>query len=284
MGAIGAFAMIAPRSLFIWGAIAVSLSLGCGAPETVDPVPRPSTTTTPPDTGSGGGGGEGGAAATPIRTVEQRHPFGNVAATDNLLWDGDFEWSSAFADQYGWLSGPPYSYSFPWVTIGAACRSGVKCVTLPKNKAVVGIGVGAESAPVAVTVFAKPATGTCSGVDVFLLQLFPFSKDVNVPPIAETPDATGWCQYQATVETYPEKVYLLVDNNTGEALVVDDAVVRAVPPPGAPPAAAPAHFGPPTAERAARLDEAREAIRSLRGPHVPPPNAARRAFEERHAR
>ncbi len=280
----------APHSAMTSAAFTLLLSVttpfllaGCGASETVNAAPTetPETTTstgTTTDTGTGGEGGAGGAPAAPIRTVEQRSPFGNVAATDNLLWDGDFEWSSPFSDQYGWLSGPPYSYDFPPATIGAACRSGVKCVTLAKNKSIIGIGVSSRTDALAVTVFARPIKGSCADVDVSLLDIATSTKDVEIPPTTMTPDATGWCLYSATVPSYSKKVYLLVDNNTGDELVVDDAVVRPLPP-GAPPPPPPP-MGPPAAERLARHEEAREALLRLRGPHIPPPSPARRAFEE----
>ena len=261
------------------------LASGCDVDETVTPVPVSTTTatetTTETTTGTGGEGGAGGAPTAPLRTVEQRNPFGNVAATDNLLWDGDFEWSSPFADQYGWYFGPPYGYDFPAATIGAACRSGVKCVTVPKNKAVIGIGVSSKLG-VAVTAFAKPLEGTCADVDVSLLDLFSSGQDVPIPPIGMTPDATGWCLYQATAPVYSRKVYLLIDNNTGADLLVDDAVVRALPPSAPPPPPPP--MGPLPAEREERHEEARAAIRDLRGPNNPPPSPAKRAFEEHLAR
>lgn len=258
-----------------------SVLAGCNGAEELNPVPVPSATVT--DTGTGGAGGEGGAppASTPVRTVEKRNPFGNVAVTDNLLWDGDFEWSSAFADQYGWLYGPPYSYSFPAATIGAVCRSGVKCVTVPDDKAVIGIGVGAQSSPLSVSVSVRPETGDCTGVDVFLIDSISLAKDVGIPSVSEAPDAAGWCLYQGTVESYPEQVYLLVDNDTGGPMVVDDAVVRALPPGEPSPPAAPPRMEPPTADRASHREAARAAVRRLRVPHDPPPNAARRAFEAR---
>lgn len=257
---------------------------GCGVGESVNTVPTGTTETTSStgtttDTGgTGGDGGAGGAPSAPIRTVLQRSPFGNVAATDNLLWDGDFEWSSPFSDQYGWLSGPPYTYDFPAATIGAACRSGVKCVTLAKNKAIIGIGVSSRTDALAVTAFARPIKGACADVDISLLDIATSTKDVEIPPTATSPDATGWCQYSAIVPAYSKKVYLLIDNNTGDALVVDDAVVRPQPP-GAPPPPPPP-MGPPEPGRLARHDEAREAVLRLRGPHIPPPSPAKRAFEE----
>ncbi|MEZ4298824.1 MAG: hypothetical protein R3B70_27990 [Polyangiaceae bacterium] len=259
--------------------------LACSSEELIDPVPSTSTltdTTSSTDTGTGG---EGGAPpAKVIRTVEQRSPFGNVAATDNLLFDGDFEWSSPFSDQYGWFYGPPYSYSFPAATIGAACRSGVKCVTLPKNKAVIGIGVGSGESPVTVTAHARPENAACEDVDVSLLDIATFAKDVTIPAVSEAPGADGWCEYSALVPAYPQRVYLLIDNNTAKDLVVDDVVVRAAPGGGSGPTPPPPVTAPPTAERVGRRDAAREAISRLRGPIVPPNDPAKRALQEHLSR
>jgi len=276
-------------TFLLGSAVATLLLGGCGSSnETVSPAPTATTDTTSTSTGTGGGGGGGtggtggGTPGTPIRTVEQRNPFGNVAASDNLLWDGDFEWSSPFSDQYGWLYGQPYGYAFPAATIGAACRSGVKCVTVPKNKGVIGIGVGTSSSALAVSAYARLKAGLCADVDVSLMGLFTSMDDIAVPPTTEAPDALGWCLFQSTVPAFPQKVYLLIDNNTGDEMVVDDVVVRAVPAGAAPPPPPP--IAPPTAQRMLRHDAAREAAARLRGPHIPPPNAAQRAFQEHHAR
>ena len=261
------------------------------ADQDVDPA-APTTTATPTTTvttstptGEGGGGGEGGGPPAPVivRTVEQRNPFGNVAATDNLLWDGDFEWSSPFSDQYGWLSGPPFSYAFPAATIGADCRSGIKCVTVAKNKGIIGIGVGSGQSAIVATVFAKPKSGVCADVEVTLFGLFSNAPEVAIPPTTEAPDSTGWCLYRGTAESYPQKAYLFVDNNSGEDAVIDNAVLRPVAPGEAPPSPPPP-AAPPTADQKARRDDAREAALRLRGPHLPPPNAAQRAFQEHLAR
>jgi len=270
------------------------VTAGCGSEGAVNPLPQGSTGTTTASSGTsangtgtggtagtGGAGGTGGGTGTLLRSVEERNPFGNVAATDNLLWDGDFEWSSPFSDQYGWLFGPPYEYAFPPATIGAACRSGVKCVTLPKGKAVLGVGVGSKGNPLEVTAFARPKKGGCDGVAISLIQLASLGGAVKIGPDPAEPDSAGWCLYRATVPSYPKKVYLLIANKTGEDLVVDDAVVRpakVIVPPAPPPMA------PPTADDQASMDEARAAIEKLRGPHVAPPNAAKKAFEEQQAR
>ena len=263
---------------------ASGLLSACGADETVNPVSTDTTTTettTTSDT-SGTGGTGGSTSEAVIRTVEQRNPFGDVAAADNLLWDGDFEWTSPFTDQYGWLFGPPYSFAFPSATIGAECLSGVKCVTIPKNKAILGIGVTSSVSDIEVTAHAKPKTGVCKDVDVALLDPDNTLKDAEIPAVSEAPGLDGWCLYQAKVTLYGKKVYLLIDNNTKDDLLTDDEVVRPVPA-GAPPPPPPP-MGPPRVEREARHDLARAAIRLFKTPIDPPKSPARRAFEEHLSR
>lgn len=278
----------APRGLLVAALLLGGLS-SCSVDETVNSLPGDSTTSettgstsTTTDTGTGG---SGGSTAAPIRTVEKRNPFGNVAAADNLLWDGDFEWSSPFSDQYGWLFGPPYSYAFPAATIGAACRSGVKCVTIPKNKGIIGIGVSSRSSAITVTAHAKLTQGDCTGVDLSLMDLFSNAMDVEVPPLEKDPDAKGWCQYRLEPTAYDRKVYLLVDNNTGAEIVFDDAVILPAPMNGAPPPAPPP-MAPMAEARRLRHDEARQALSDLRHPVLPPKDKdpVKRALEEHFAR
>lgn len=276
-----------PTALLVT-ALLTALLPSCAVDETVSPVPgsgdTSTTTTTESTTESTGTGGSGGAPSAPIRTVEQRSPFGNVAASDNLLWDGDFEWSSPFSDQYGWLFGPPYGYDFPAATIGAACRSGVKCVTLAKGKAIIGIGVSSRTEALSITAFAKPQQGGCAGVLVSLLDIDTSHKDVDVPATTEDPDSVGWCLYRVETPAYEKKVYLLIDNNTGDDLVVDDAVVRVLPTKSAPPPPPP--MGPMEGARLLRHEEAKAAILAHRLPVLPPKDKdpVKRAFEEHLSR
>jgi hypothetical protein len=210
------------------------LAAGCGTAESVSPAPT-ATGTAGSSTGStstseGGSAGSGGAPMSmPIRTVEQRNPFGNVAATDNLLYDGDFEWTSPLSNQSGWLYGPPYDSGLPAATIGAACRSGVKCITVPEGKGLIGMGVGSKSEALSVSVFVKPETGACADVDVSLFDPVGAASDAPIPAASAAPDSTGWCLYQGAVQAYAKKVYLRIYNDTKGAIVVDNAVVRAAP-------------------------------------------------------
>lgn len=214
-------------------------------------------------------------AATPKRVLLQRNPFGNVAETRNLLWDGDFELSSPFSDQYGWLTGAPFSYSFTGARIGPECRSGIKCAALAKGKYLVGIGVARRDARLEASVWVRAPLASCAKVSVELTSLTgQVDPDVKLPLVDEGADE-GWCHYRVTADARATKTYLSIHNKSADTVIVDDAVLKAAPPLQALTIAA----GAPTAEEAASLAEVRAGIASLLGPHDPPPNGARRALE-----
>lgn len=230
-----------------------------------------------PDAGTGGGGAasDGGK---PKRTVEQRNPFGDVAETQNLLWDGDFEWFSAFSDQYGWISGGLIveSYALPTVVVGPQCKSGVKCASIAPGQGVLGLAVGAEAQPLDVSVWVSGAPQDCSAVDVVLTSVFTLGPgDPSATIAADGPAVGGWCHFHGVVGPRTKKPALYIGNQGATAtLVVDDAVVKAAP--GAEPTTLARRLTP---DSAARVEAACAAARRQMTPHDPPPNAARRAFE-----
>ena len=73
---------------------AVALAASCSQTEVLRPLPV-ETSSSSSSSGVGGAGGGG----TIVRRVIDRDPMGNVQKTNNLLWDGDFEWQIAFQDQ-----------------------------------------------------------------------------------------------------------------------------------------------------------------------------------------
>lgn len=263
--------------------LALAALAGCSAEEALQPL----STGTAADAGAGGSGGSPPDAGPPRRTVLQRNPFGNVAETGNLMLDGDFEWFTPFADQYAWLSGSSLqnlSYALPDVALGAACRSGLRCASLKKHAALVGLGLASQGTKLEVSLWAHVTAGPCSKVIVTLadwegLQDPSLNGDpsVSVKPLADEPDAQGWCHLGAVVDARQHKPVLVVSNNTAGVLLVDDVVLRKAP---ATKALLVAH-GPPSAETAAELAAAGDALRRLRGPHDAPPNQARRALERR---
>lgn len=266
---------------FWLGAIAAAL-LGCASEEQLDAVATDGGATTdagPIDDGGAGGGG-GLDAGPPKRTVTQRNPFGNVAETENLLWDGDFEWYSPFSDQYGWLAGnsaSSLSYSLPEIKIGAACRSGMRCVLLKKKRVIAGLAVASRDNKLAVSLWAHVAAGTCDKVAAVLTNFDGQNEpDVDIQPVKMEPGADGWCRYESLVDARKGKPVLFIQNNTDGEVIIDDTVIKRVP------AAmtVKAYHGPPTAELAADLADARASFHRLRGPHDPPRNPARRAYEQ----
>ena len=215
-------------------------------------------------------------AGLPRRTIEQRNPFGNVAETENLLWDGDFEWSSPFADQYGWLSGPPLGYAFSGGRIGAECHSGIKCAAVKKKGNLAAIGVSAEGSKLDVSFWAHVKMGGCEGVKASVISLFT-AGDPTAPVTADLPQPGegGWCHYHSVIAARSVKPYLLIANNTGDEIIVDDAVMKKAPPT----MTLSVKYLPPTSEDVVAVEQARAELAALRGPHDAPPNPAKRALE-----
>jgi hypothetical protein len=241
------------------------------------------------DAGAGGAGGATPDASAPLpdggpkkREVYQRNPFGDVAVHENLLWDGDFEWQSAFSDEYGWIDVPVTTFTFTGVRVGPECRSGLKCAAVPKGGGLFGIAVTTRGAGLEARFWAKPSAPkgkppSCKGITGMLTSNGGADTDAPIPPVADAPDASGWCEYHVVAPERHDKTYLYIDNGSGAEALVDDAVlVRA-----AAMKARSAELGPPTAEALAKHEAIAAELRKLpRGPHDAPPNAARRALEQ----
>lgn len=258
--------------------LAATALIGCAPGERLNPLPVDAGFT---DAGGGGSGGGGPADAGPSRrTVMQRNPFGDVAETENLLWDGDFEWYSVFSDQYGWLAGSSMGmldFTFSDIRLGAACRSGIKCAGLKKHRIIAGIAVASQGNKLEVSFWAHLSEGSC---DQIVGQLMSFGEgadpNVTIAPVSADPDPDGWCQYDAVVDPRTAKPALVISNESDGDAIIDDAVLKKV----SASRSVKAYHGPPSPERVAEREAAQEAFRRLRGPHDPPPNEARRAFQQ----
>jgi hypothetical protein len=260
---------------------ALACAPACASEEPLDPArtsptsePEPEPEPPPP-------------APSARRTVIERDPFGNVAERENLLWDGDFEWASPFADQYGWFE-PPTNPTVSDVVAGAACRSGVKCARLARGRSLVGIGVGSRTDALRASVWVRFEPGSvgpapaCDEVSVFLFGTGGVEEpdpDFDLSPDTSAPDADGACRFAGLSPPRRGKVYLLVRNRSQVPILVDDAVLARVEG-----EVAPSRRGPSrtllAAEREA-LDEAKRAALVVGRPHDGRPNPAREAFERR---
>ncbi len=204
---------------------------GCGG-EGVGggPAPWDAGVTSTSSSSSSGFGGSGGSAITPKRTVAQRNPFGNVAARNNLLWDGDFEWRSAFADQYGWMTstGSYISYALPALELGWKCRSGLKCARLGSNHRIMGLAVSSIDHDLAVSFWGKPAGGHCSELSAIFFTMSDSEQSVEVDAEGTEPDGEGWCRYAVQVSERQTAARLYIENVGQGPAIVDDAVIEPV--------------------------------------------------------
>jgi hypothetical protein len=218
--------------------------------------------------GESGSSGQAGAAGAPVRTVSQRNPFGNVQATDNLLWDGDFEWSGAFVSQYSWSSGKLWTTSLaPGIDVYPECRSGLKCAQMKKNSSIGGIAVSPRTATTRVRGWARVEPGsTCSKVSLYLAGCFTSTSSSftsPIAPVAAEPDAQGWCQYDEERPSLSETPCLFVSNKSKGAAFLDDLYVG---PGSAAPVSQPAMLDD---ETKAQIEEIRSDLRKRR--HEDPP-------------
>lgn len=240
--------------------------------------------------GSGGSGGSSGAGAggAPIRTVSQRSPFGNVKATDNLLWDGDFEWSGAFIQQYSWSSGKTWSVSgAPDIGVFGACRSGMKCARLKKGGSMGGLAVSPRTPTTAIRGWVRMGTDdTCKKVSLYLSSCF--DNDSLVKPAAattEAPDAEGWCRYEDERPTLDRTPCVFVINKAKGEVFADDFYVgpgSTASPPGSPSAAPPPGAAASAAdlEASALIGEIRDELRRHRRGTDAPPRRPPTSFPE----
>ncbi len=247
-------------------------TLGCGDDEALlEPLSRDAgieaaVDAAAPETGA--------PDATPLpmkRQVFQRNPFGNVAASDNLLWDGDFEWHSSFGAQYGWVNAVTVISvgAFSQVRASAQCKSGLKCGYLTQNQRVAAIGVSPSKSKVHASLWARVPTADCSDVGVKLISC-DYAADPDVPVLDAdgVPDADGFCHYEVVAAERQRATCLFVETRFAEGeAIIDDAVLRAAPPGAAQSDA----MGAPSARDVEVAEEARRAIKKWLRPGAPAP-------------
>lgn len=169
------------------------------------------------------------AAAKPRRTVYTRDPFGNYARAGNLLLDGDFEWLGGYMSQYPWLNVTALGAGFeqPTAVIGVKCRSGLKCAALGVGEGVAGIGLRAQDADLKVSAWMRPPAPDCLLATVSFGACFHGMSVETVPEVSATPDAQGWCHYEATVAAPSGTPCVFVSNDSAEdTVILDDVVVE----------------------------------------------------------
>lgn len=198
--------------------------VGCGEGTRLPPAPHApveDTTTTTSDTTSD-------TPVTPKREVIERDPFGNVATSGNLLWDGDFEWRPAFASQPAWFQGDNISFAGFGSTkqvVGASCKSGVKCTLLEGDDVLLGLAVASDGDDLEVSFWAYPDDGDCLVVEAQLWSQQTQSSSDVIGPASDEPGEDGWCRYVSIVPERHEAQYLFIHNAGLGSVFIDDAVI-----------------------------------------------------------
>lgn len=186
-------------------------AMGCGSDSPgINPAPTGATAPAAPDAGRDAGkdsapdvAQDAEQEAGPIvREVMQRDPFGKLDPS-NMLHDGDFELSGLNSVQYPWL-GIEQSY----VRTGAACRSGLRCINMPREHYVLGVFVWPDTPFAEVSFYGQPEASTdCEkeGVGV-VLMLDAEGQEMRIGPATPEP-VDGWCRYEATISVPTDPGY-----------------------------------------------------------------------------
>lgn len=191
-------------------------------------------------------------AGPKIRSVETRNPFGNTAAENNLMVDGDFEWTSGFG-QHGWRATSTTAEVGVSRAFGGFCRSGVSCGILENGVAMIGLATAPRGKSMLITAYSKPPQPDCGLTTISVISCTSGTvfNIASVPPTAPVPAASGWCQHRATAPAMDEQpcLYITTFAEVGQRVLIDDASIVAADGTGASPLVA----APPSAELAARV-------------------------------
>ncbi|MBM4358255.1 MAG: hypothetical protein FJ096_09100, partial [Deltaproteobacteria bacterium] len=131
----------------------------------------------------------------------------------------------SFADQYAWLYGKSIQYigyALPKQIVGAACKSGVKCIELPKGGIAIGSAVASKGHALEASVHVA-TDGDCAAINVALLGFGSDDPDVGLESKGRV---DGWCVYQGVSSEREAATWLFVENASPGPVRVDDAVVR----------------------------------------------------------
>lgn len=196
---------------------------GCGKN---DASPAPSE-----NVDAGGDAGAPGPQAV-VRTVETRSPFGNLEVPDNLLLDGDFEFTGRNG-QMPWLTFGGGGQGTLAFATGGLCRSGVRCAALAAGSEMIGWMASPKTGGMSVSLWAKPPSGSCTDLRAFVTDIEGEADGDSLVAESTKTDASGWCHFVGDTANFagaqPVVYVATASNRVQGPILVDDVVARALP-------------------------------------------------------
>jgi hypothetical protein len=209
-------------------------------------------------------------SAAPIRTVLRRNPFGNTAVADNLMVDGDFEWSGG-SGQQGWRAFSQVGEARLSRGFGGHCRSGVSCAAASYGLNLLGMAAAPAGKKMRISIWSKPPDAICasSGVLVISCTTGAVFGLASLQPTSDGAGADGWCEHLGIAPEMSEQpcLYVTAHVEPEQRVLIDDAVLVAAGD-GERISIAPTA---PSAELAAQIDRDVRRVQELRRFGRPPP-------------
>ncbi len=172
------------------------------------------------------------ATAEVVRTVEQRSPFGNLSVPDNLVLDGDFEFTGR-SGQMPWVAFGSRGQGTLNFATGGLCRSGIRCASLATGSEMIGWMAAPKTGGMNVSLWAKPPSGACADVRVFVTDLEGNADGDGLRPEAAKAGPDGWCHFEVDSGSFggaqPVLFVSTANARVQGPILVDDAVARALP-------------------------------------------------------
>jgi hypothetical protein len=172
------------------------------------------------------------AVSGAIRQITVRSPYGHVAATGNLVLDGDFELEQDALSAPWFVIDADGSYDSLLFGTGGQCVSGLYCAALQAGQSLLGGYVGVAPGTAGTFSFAAKPSGTCSdvqgelqlGLDAEGLVFDTFTAQ----PTSAAPGSDGWCRYTGTYAAdRPMYQWAEVTLTSSSATLFDDVVILA---------------------------------------------------------
>lgn len=220
------------RVLSMLALLPLALSACTGATD-VNPVGTGGQGGTGGADAAAGAAGSGGQSSVPpaktaerVRTVKQVNPYGHTDIKDNLMVDGDFEFTGA-SGQYGWYAISNGAQAQLVRETGGLCHSGVACGVMKVGTAFLGQAAAPANEDIQVSLWIKPPDGNCDAVQASIIECSAALPIVHssLTPDTKKPDASGWCHLGGSESPMTAQPCLYLSTSVDNVLVDDASLV-----------------------------------------------------------